>query len=203
MTAKSPSSRYSRFRFDAGSPALNFVATVRHRGSTPRDLLASPEALVRWFRLAGFPVLVFSVSSIEFEEALSLREAIYRIFLAVIQNAPPAAADLERLNTHASHSPPQPEIDTTSLTVSWQCDRPTGAFLAEIARDTLTVLAGRGNTRLKMCDNGTCRMLFLDLSPPNRRRWCAMSICGNREKARLHRRRKKDRQGETKTMDSP
>jgi predicted RNA-binding Zn ribbon-like protein len=34
-------------------------------------------------------------------------------------------------------------------------------------------------------------MLFADNSPANRRRWCAMNICGNREKIKMHRQRKR------------
>lgn len=40
--------------------------------------------------------------------------------------------------------------------------------------------------RVRACQR--CGWLFLDSSRGGRRRWCSMSVCGNREKARRHRR---------------
>lgn len=194
MTTKSAASRYSKFRFDAGSLALNFVATVRHRGSTPRDLLVSPEALINWFSLAGFPVSVPSLSSQDHHEALLLREAIYETFRSCIENKLPNPVNVEPINSHASHSHTSPRIDVSTFAVEWLCADPVRACLSEIARDAIMTLADSDRGRLKMCDNNTCRMLFLDNSPSNRRRWCAMTICGNRDKVRAHRRRKKEQE---------
>jgi predicted RNA-binding Zn ribbon-like protein len=191
MTDPSTTSRYGRFRFDAGSLSLNFVATVRHRGSRPRDLLSSPEDLVRWFGTAVPHLAVSSVSAGDHEKALLLREAVYRTLRSLIRNETPDPRDLDLVNGWASHPPPFPRIDAPSCQVRWMCADPVGAGLSEIARDAATV-AGGGRNRLKMCDSETCRMLFLDNSPPNRRRWCAMSICGNRQKIRSFRSRKKE-----------
>ncbi|MCH9037141.1 MAG: CGNR zinc finger domain-containing protein [Chloroflexi bacterium] len=41
------------------------------------------------------------------------------------------------------------------------------------------------------CASSDCRSLFLDISWNKRRRWCEMSSCSNRAKARRHYRRKK------------
>jgi predicted RNA-binding Zn ribbon-like protein len=40
--------------------------------------------------------------------------------------------------------------------------------------------------RLKTCAGNHCGWMFVDESPNNRRRWCAMAICGNRAKAKRH-----------------
>lgn len=192
MKKKRDGSRYRKFRFDAGSLALNYVATVRHRGSTPRDLLFSPEALINWFDLAGFPVAVLSVSFEDYHEALLLREAIYKIFRSCIENKPPKQVDVDCINSHASHSQSSPRIDISTFAVQWVCTHPVRACLCDIARDAIMILAGSDRDRLKMCDNRTCRMLFLDNSPAGRRRWCSMTICGNRDKVRAHRRRKRE-----------
>jgi predicted RNA-binding Zn ribbon-like protein len=45
--------------------------------------------------------------------------------------------------------------------------------------------------QVKFCEGPTCSMWFLDISKNHSRRWCTMSICGNRAKAKLHRARKK------------
>jgi len=40
--------------------------------------------------------------------------------------------------------------------------------------------------RVKECDSDTCDWLFLDRSRNRSRRWCDMSDCGNRAKARRY-----------------
>ncbi|MFE2645406.1 CGNR zinc finger domain-containing protein [Streptomyces nigra] len=46
--------------------------------------------------------------------------------------------------------------------------------------------------RLRPCENPECRRFLLDRSKPNTARWCSMSECGNRMKARRHYQRVKD-----------
>ena len=41
--------------------------------------------------------------------------------------------------------------------------------------------------RLKLCNSDTCRWAFFDRSKNHSSRWCTMSSCGNREKARRFR----------------
>jgi predicted RNA-binding Zn ribbon-like protein len=191
MALKYSHPKYSQFRFDAGSPALNFVATVRHRGSRPRDLLSTPEALSRWFRLAGCSIPASRPTPQNLEEALLLREAIHRTVLAIILGEAPSGDDLDRINLAASYPPAAPRIDAQAGSLHWESRHPVRACLAEMARDAVMIICGSGRHHLKMCDNQGCRMLFVDHSPAKRRRWCAMSLCGNREKIRTHRRRKR------------
>lgn len=40
--------------------------------------------------------------------------------------------------------------------------------------------------RLRPCANDECRLFLIDRSRANRARWCSMSLCGNRMKARRH-----------------
>ena len=189
MALKSPHPKYSRFRFDAGSLALNFVATVRHRGAEPRDLLTTPVALGEWFRLAGCQIPAVITTQLELAEALLLREAIYRTLRALILTATPDKDDVDRINAAAAFGLAVPQLNPASFHVRWESADPPRARLAAVARDTVAVLCEAGRGRLKMCDNRGCQMLFIDHSPTNRRRWCAMSICGNRDKVRAHRRR--------------
>lgn len=185
--------KYSQFRFDAGSLALNFVATVRHRGSQkPRDLLQGPESLAGWFSKAGCHSPAGSPSHHEFECALLLREAIYRTLLSCILNELPVAADIKLINTAAAFNLAMPQIESKTCTIQWRCEEPVKACLAEIARDAVILIGAADRNRLKTCSNRGCQMVFIDNSPANRRRWCAMSICGNRDKIRAHRLRKKN-----------
>ena len=45
--------------------------------------------------------------------------------------------------------------------------------------------------RLKACRSHSCRWLFYDRSRNRSSTWCAMAVCGNREKARTYRDRKR------------
>ncbi len=44
---------------------------------------------------------------------------------------------------------------------------------------------------VKKCEGPTCTLWFYDVSKNHSRRWCTMSVCGNRAKAALHRAKKK------------
>ena len=188
---RQPHPKYSKFRFDAGSLALNFVATVRHRGtSKPRDLLSAPDKLAEWFRLAECSNPASDPSVKDHELAVHLREAIHGIVRAFVLNEKPCGRDIGLINRAAGYSLPVPQLDA-DFAVRWKSTHPVRACLAEIATDAAMMVAHVDRQRFKMCSNGSCRMLFLDNSPANRRRWCSMSICGNREKIRSFRQRLK------------
>ncbi len=201
MALRNSHPKYSQFRFDTGSLSLNFAATIRHRGSQPRDLLPTSDAFQEWLSLTDLAVP--SVSPKEHEEALLLREAIHDAVRSVVLNAKPKKTDIENINRAAEYPIAVPQLHAAADRIQWETKHPVKAGLAVIARDAITLMGGADRDRLKMCDSNSCQMLFVDYSPANRRRWCAMSICGNREKIRMHRHRKKsteklDRQGPKK-----
>jgi predicted RNA-binding Zn ribbon-like protein len=47
--------------------------------------------------------------------------------------------------------------------------------------------------RLKACTGRNCGWVFYDHSKNQSARWCAMKVCGDREKARSYYRRRRDR----------
>ena len=66
-------------------------------------------------------------------------------------------------------------------------DRALGLLLGEVA-----AAMGDGRwERVKACRAETCRWLFFDHAPNLSRRWCSMEVCGNREKARAYRARRR------------
>ena len=62
-------------------------------------------------------------------------------------------------------------------------------FEAALAVSALSLLAGDAWKRVRICPN--CNWLFVDRSRNSSRLWCDMSVCGNRQKARLHYERRK------------
>lgn len=63
------------------------------------------------------------------------------------------------------------------------------AFEAALARSALDLLPAANWRRIRIC--GNCGWLFLDRSRNGSRQWCDMSVCGNRQKARRHYRRRR------------
>ncbi len=62
---------------------------------------------------------------------------------------------------------------------------------ATVAASLARFLAVDDHRRLRRCASETCRWVFVDRSPGGRRRWCDMSVCGNRAKVRRHRARRR------------
>ena len=73
-----------------------------------------------------------------------------------------------------------PDIGPDGITWSLEADWAARIVLAwgEVARD----MPGR----LRPCANEECRLFLLDHSRAGTARWCSMSGCGNRMKARRH-----------------
>ncbi|HVV23059.1 MAG TPA: CGNR zinc finger domain-containing protein [Pseudonocardiaceae bacterium] len=51
------------------------------------------------------------------------------------------------------------------------------------------LLATGDHGLVRKCESPACTLWFYDRTKSHRRRWCSMAVCGNREKARNHRRR--------------
>jgi predicted RNA-binding Zn ribbon-like protein len=62
-----------------------------------------------------------------------------------------------------------------------------GYVLAELQRLADTKQLGR----LKMCASEECHWVFFDRSKPANRRWCNSALCGNRQKTRAYRERRR------------
>jgi len=62
-------------------------------------------------------------------------------------------------------------------------------LLAAIARSAAEIIAEGPSARLRICSNPSCGLLFYDTPRTRRRRWCAMSRCGNRHKVAAFSRR--------------
>ena len=60
-----------------------------------------------------------------------------------------------------------------------------------VARSAGDLLVSDDLRWVRECASESCNWLFLDTSRTRRRKWCDMSSCGNREKARRHYRRRK------------
>ncbi|WUH93071.1 CGNR zinc finger domain-containing protein [Streptomyces sp. NBC_00433] len=174
-----------RFRQGSGRLCLDFLRTLRYRG-TPAvtEELADAAALVAWVRQCG-PAVEGPRSAPDVLAARALREAVYAVITAAIAPggpALPATAARTRLNRAASAEVPVPYL-TAQGELRRRADDPVRAVLALVARDALELASSPALLpRLHSCASPDCGALFLDHSRPGSRRWCSMDVCGNRAK---------------------
>jgi predicted RNA-binding Zn ribbon-like protein len=171
------------FRFRGGHVALDLAATLAARFAGGRELLATPSDLDRWLVSSGFAARAPHASAEDLAHSRDLREAIYAIASGGQGQGPARQA----LNKLAALPPARP-----MLTVSGELAIEGSAteLLSTIAREAIALLGGPERDRIRQCDGEGCAILFLDLSRSGGRRWCSMSGCGNRAKARSFRKRK-------------
>lgn len=89
-----------------------------------------------------------------------------------------------------SKQDPDPNIAPLIVNVKRQWDTPSSLLLplADIIRDLVCHV---DFTQIKNCEGPTCSLWFYDVSKNHGRRWCTMSVCGNRAKAAAHRAKKR------------
>lgn len=136
------------------------------------DVLEEGAAAQAWLR-------VHEVTAAELADLVVARNLLQ----AVVRGTESAVAltpylDAAALRAHA-----------TECGVNWELDIDVamrGAVRAVLAWDALRI-ARPG--RLRACANPDCRLFLMDRSKPNAKRWCSMTTCGNRMKARRYHRR--------------
>jgi predicted RNA-binding Zn ribbon-like protein len=125
-----------------------------------------------------------------FAGALALREAISALVTATVVGDSAPAPAVRCVNQWLALPPQRPvlhlEAGVAVLGPVPAARTPRGV-LAMIAADAAELLGTDLRERLRICPGPGCRGRFLDDSPAGRRRWCSMAVCGNRNKAAMHR----------------
>jgi predicted RNA-binding Zn ribbon-like protein len=135
-------------------------------------------------------------------EAITLREAIYRIFMAVAWRQAIAQPDLDILTRFWRQAAQSRRMASQGQEIGWEWEyRPDdlGRMLWPVVRSAVDLLESKQLDRVGQCeDDRGCGWLFLDTSRNRSRRWCSMESCGNRAKANRHyTRAKKSAPGES------
>ena len=174
-----------------GHLALDFCNTAgEHLAKSPDEFLLDWESFLRWatqVRLVGYQAYLELLKIPEpIDAIIELREAIYRVGLAVAEKRRLSRRDLSFIRERADTRPPKIEVRGNS--VQW---RPTPSHASEqlcgvLAGEALSLFCSPTATRVGVCEGGNCGWLFLDESRGKRRRWCDMNDCGSRAKAHRH-----------------
>ncbi|MFE2094880.1 ABATE domain-containing protein [Streptomyces sp. NPDC059460] len=128
-----------RHVFPCGTPALDFVGTLQaRRGQTPDERIGTPGRLDTWFVQSGLLDKEPGSDAADPRAALDLREAIYSLAQARIDDRPLPAGAVTAVNRQATGAPVA------------ACLRPGGArrlgtasqALTDLAREAVEVFAG-------------------------------------------------------------
>ncbi len=194
----------TQLKLIGGRPCLDFVNTVGSRlnqTGAPFEWLTSYEGLLIWCRHAGIlpddtVATLLEQAESQADEAAAvlaraqaLREALYRIFVAVAQDREPAPADLAILNAVLAATLGRRRLVSTATGIDWTWVDPSGALdamLGPLAESAASVLTSSDVARVRQCGDDECAWMFVDTSRNHSRRWCDMEDCGNRAKARRH-----------------
>jgi predicted RNA-binding Zn ribbon-like protein len=176
-----------KFQFIADRPVLDFLPTLAARGTANEEKLATEQDLADWAVESGLVDETPDVGRADLERARGLREALFRMVAALIEQRPPDVADRTLVNAAAVAPPPAVRLDDDGLHRRGDVD----AVLAALARDCLDLYASPDRASLHWCADDTCTRPFIDRSRGQLRRWCGMKGCGDRAKAAAYRRRQR------------
>lgn len=190
-----------------GRLCLDFTNTVDwHASEHPVEFLTSYAALVAWSWHAGVLSNREAQTLLEeaehrpteanavLERATTLREAMYRVFVSVIEGLRPDPSDVDTLNQAVSEAMVHLELAATADGFAWVWragEHALDRMLWQVARSAADMVASEARHWVKQCAGDPCGWLFLDTSKNHSRRWCNMGSCGNRAKSRRHYQRRR------------
>jgi predicted RNA-binding Zn ribbon-like protein len=194
-----------RFEFIAGELCLDFTNTVGgNRRITPVEHLHSYADLVSWARQGEVisPAQARGLwlraerepaaAAATLANAIELREAIFRAFVAIAEGKRPAPFDVERLNRALAQALGHRRVVQSGrgYALGWDDSDELDRMLWPVAQSAATLIADEHRAPVKVCgaweEDGDCGWLFVDSSRNATRRWCVMKDCGNKAKARRH-----------------
>jgi predicted RNA-binding Zn ribbon-like protein len=176
------------------APAPGSLALVQAFINTHYDLeiehgaevLSSPGALSAWLSARGLLEVTVFPSRSDLRHALGVREGLRALARVEDDDAEAGAAARERLNRAAPGA---------GVEVRFRAEGPRfdgartagtrGAIGVLLALTAQAMLDGTW-ARLKVCPGENCGWAFYDHSRNQAGRWCSMSVCGGRAKARTH-----------------
>jgi predicted RNA-binding Zn ribbon-like protein len=192
------------FDFIGGHLCLDFVNTF---GGLPLDSLSQERLtsypdLIAWScqaslmsdseanHLLSKAVSAGAEAAAILDRALALREAIFRIFVAVTLDTQPTESDLVLLNRELERGMAGAQVMVTPNGYSWEWRKEQQAFdqmLGPIARSAAMLLTSDERKLVRKCACADCRWLYVDTTKNHSRQWCKSTSCGNRARVRRHR----------------
>jgi predicted RNA-binding Zn ribbon-like protein len=175
-----------------GIPALNFVNTLKKRGSDkPKDYLTSYEDFVYWcyqakiidydhyHQLSSEAYCYAHEAAGVFEQVINTRFMLYEIFLSVIKGEPADEIFMRQFNLEIDNSSKYLRYVSTAngIGMAWlNIDEEIAAPLWMIVQSAAELLVRGNPKKIKPCK--TCGSVFFDRTKNGTRNWCNPSACG-------------------------
>jgi predicted RNA-binding Zn ribbon-like protein len=198
--------------FIAGDPALDFLNSIATPFDTVVEWLADGDDLIDWLERAqlvpadAIGTIRARCSKRELDtvaaQARALREWLRGFIGAhrgrslgreVVRELKLLNRILERDDAYgAVVAKPLDASGQSAASLEWRTLRrwrTADALLLPIAHAIANFLTSEDLTRVKACEKSPCTLYFLDRTRGQVRRWCSMTVCGNRAKQALYRSR--------------
>lgn len=183
-----------------GRLCLGVVNTVLWRRSdAPVERLTSYDDLVRhvaragWLpdadRLVAAGIAHPRKARAVLEQAIDLRETLFRIFSDVAARETPPSAAMRALNRALADAMSHVELVSSGageFETRWGRGETLDVPVWQMAASAGALLASDERERLKQCPGEQCGWVFVDVSSNQSRRWCDSKVCGNRARVRAH-----------------
>jgi predicted RNA-binding Zn ribbon-like protein len=164
---------------------------VDHWGA---DLLASPAGLQSWLASRGLIGRRERLADGDVDRALGVREALRHLVASNDGSVPPFGATAQgRLNNVIAGASVEFRFSPAGLRLVPTGTEPLDGALGVLLSLAASAMLDGSWSRLKSCPGRHCGWVFYDRSRNNSGRWCSMTVCGGREKARSHYRRHRTR----------
>jgi predicted RNA-binding Zn ribbon-like protein len=149
------------------------------------DLLSSPAELGRWLSRHGLRRSARGLSLADLAVMLELR--------VVLREVAAGHSDAAALNRFASGAPVELRFEGAGAGFTLATGHAVTGSIGLLLGITAHAMFDGTWSRLKVCPGEDCGWAFYDHSRNQTGRWCSMSVCGGRAKARTHYRRRRAR----------
>lgn len=196
-----------RFKFNAGARCLDFANTIHdYRAVDTEEELHDISDLLQWAKEAKLLsaadhdrlVAHYNRNRCEAEAALArgtaIRDLLLSIFAGVTNGRLVSSRYLSELNLALAQAPGLLCVRKNSNRIETEWTSSADGLqrlLFAVLTSAAELLASERLGRVRECASADCTWLFVDESRNRSRRWCEMSSCGNRMKARRHYQRAK------------
>ncbi|MFA5966771.1 MAG: CGNR zinc finger domain-containing protein [Sphingomonas sp.] len=177
--------------FLGGSLWIDFINTVPVIKGVALDLIGDGPALARWANQANIDTR--QATETDDPGALhALRSELADAFDRLAASKPLPPGLVATINHLIEHSAIRRRLTDAGATImlNEHVELAGPPVASAVAWDFAQFLGDFEHQRLRHCDNPACTMQFYDIGKNNRRRWCTMSLCGNRDKVAQYRGRK-------------
>ncbi|HEV2915139.1 MAG TPA: ABATE domain-containing protein [Pyrinomonadaceae bacterium] len=190
----------SRFIFIGNNRCLDFINTELMKGGQLTDLFEDFADLIHWSRDAGVLSAPQAKRLVEMwggkregertiGAAREFRTALKKMVERIVAGKPVTQSVVAKINDFLQHRHGYDELVRTQggfekrFHPDFAQPRQLLAPIAEAASDLLCYAEP---SLIRKCESESCVLYFYDTTRNHARRWCSMSMCGNRMKVAAH-----------------